>query len=180
MMMTFLRAFLFTTLLLVGSVVATLMGVPQLIWANDPTFLSWAIIGLGVVLSGRMLYLTYQFSKGLYDKNLDDLALHSNDVFKDIGWIGSSLASRLGFLGTGIGMVMALKAFFGLDLDNPASLELVLSEAFVGVMTALFTTIVGLIVNMVLSVYSFNLGQSIRLEKLRRHDESENTFPVSV
>lgn len=174
-MVTFLKAWLFTVVLIIASIMACIHDVPGLIWRNDPTYISFSILGLGVVLIGRLLYLTYKF-----DTITNDFDFHVNDIHKDIGWLGSSIASRLGFLGTGIGMVMALGAFFDLDLGDPSSLQKVLENAFVGVMTALYTTIIGLVVNMVLSVYTFILGQAIRVKKLVTHDNTENTFPASA
>lgn len=160
----FLRWVLVFVSMLVMFVVIYFTGLGSLITKNDPTFITWFILIAGAALSTRLGYITYMFSAGKRGIKWVETTIQE-------GNLGAGLASKLGFLGTGIGMVMALACFSSLDISNPTSLQGVLSDAMVGIMTALYTTIAGLVINIYLMLQSFNILHSLKLRKARHHND---------
>jgi hypothetical protein len=170
----FLRWLLVFVGMITVFIVGHLSGLSTLINKNDPTFITWGIIVGGTALSLRLGVITYLYAMGKHyitDKKSKLVSIYQNA--KEEGWLGASIASKLGFLGTGIGIVMALEAFSKLDTANPDSLRLVLNETGVGVTTALYTTIAGLVINMFLVLQTFNLEKALKVREILDREEKD-------
>lgn len=110
------------------------LGLLHRLWAGDPTFISFGIIALYLVVT---LYVGYLFSRP------EQAWKHR----KACGF-ASDLMERLGFLGTVIGFAMAFgDGLGGLD-GSPAGMKAALATMVLGLSTALFTTLVGLVCSM--------------------------------
>ena len=62
-----------------------------------------------------------------------------------IGWMVSQKLTNLGLLGTAIGFVVALMAFFGVSSLEFAAMKTILSDVSVGMSVALYTTITAMV-----------------------------------
>ena len=75
-----------------------------------------------------------------------------------IGWYLAETALALGMLGTLAGFLLMLgSAFANIDLANTATLQAALTNMALGMSTALYTTLVGLIVSIFLKSQLVNL-----------------------
>ena len=123
-----LRWWLWTTFTLVVMVIAGLLGFPDVLAKSDATYLSFATIALYAACSAAMMVKVRQGAK-----NFEFL------------WRMTDTMQAMGFLGTLVGMVIAFQALSGFDLANIEGSKEALMNVVYGVMTAIYTTIVGLV-----------------------------------
>tara|TARA_R110002020_G_scaffold29767_11_gene94011 strand:- start:12806 stop:13207 length:402 start_codon:yes stop_codon:yes gene_type:complete len=106
------------------------------VWENDKTKLSFLILGLFYITSVYIGWKTYW--------NLQRF---------NIGWFIAEACLALGMIGTLTGFLLMLGAAFGnLVISDPASIQLAISSMAIGMSTALYTTLVGLICSLLLKV----------------------------
>jgi hypothetical protein len=85
--------------------------------------------------------------------------------FLPVGWFLSEVCLTLGMIGTVSGfLIMLVSAFSGIDLTNTTTLQSALSDMALGMGTALYTTLVGLISSL------FIKSQLVNLEHLLNKD----------
>ena len=107
-----------------------------LVWENDQTKISFLILGLFYITSGYIGWKTY-FKLQRFD----------------IGWFIAEACLALGMIGTLTGFLLMLGATFGnLVISDPASIQSAISSMAIGMSTALYTTLVGLICSLLLKV----------------------------
>jgi hypothetical protein len=76
----------------------------------------------------------------------------------DVGWFISESCLALGMVGTVTGFLIMLgTAFANVDVTNAVTLQQALSDMAVGMSTALWTTLVGLVCSLVIKVQLVNL-----------------------
>tara|TARA_B100000949_G_scaffold112634_1_gene99808 strand:+ start:444 stop:902 length:459 start_codon:yes stop_codon:yes gene_type:complete len=76
----------------------------------------------------------------------------------DIGWFISEACLALGMIGTVTGFLLMLSgAFADIDLANTATIQIALSKMALGMSTALYTTLTGLICSLTLKVQLVNV-----------------------
>ena len=76
----------------------------------------------------------------------------------DVGWFVSESCLALGMVGTVTGFLIMLgTAFENVDVSNAITLQNALSDMAVGMSTALWTTLVGLICSLIIKVQLVNL-----------------------
>jgi len=76
----------------------------------------------------------------------------------DVGWFVSESCLALGMVGTVTGFLIMLgTAFANVDVSNAITLQNALSDMAVGMSTALWTTLVGLICSLIIKVQLVNL-----------------------
>ena len=76
----------------------------------------------------------------------------------DVGWFISESCLALGMVGTVTGFLIMLgTAFADVDVSNAVTLQKALSEMVVGMSTALWTTLVGLVCSLIIKVQLVNL-----------------------
>jgi hypothetical protein len=116
------------------------------LWNEDQTKLSFAILGLWLVST--------VFIGIWHTKKSKIEILHVGKV----GWYLAETALALGMLGTLAGFLLMLgTAFANIDLANTATLQTALTNMALGMSTALYTTLVGLIVSLFLKSQLVNL-----------------------
>lgn len=115
--------------------------------AKDVTRLSFAILALFFVTSAFVGYLTYKRSKGKIVK-----------VGVNIGWFVTELLLALGMIGTVIGFILMLGGSFeSLNVADTTSVKTALTDMAIGMSTALYTTLVGMVCSQVLKVQLVNV-----------------------
>jgi len=76
----------------------------------------------------------------------------------DVGWFISESCLALGMVGTVTGFLIMLgTAFANVDVTNAATLQQALSDMAIGMSTALWTTLVGLVSSLIIKVQLVNL-----------------------
>ena len=115
--------------------------------AKDITRLSFAI--LGVFFTGSMFvgWLTYKRSRG-----------KSVEAGINIGWFITELLLALGMIGTVIGFILMLGGSFeSLNVADTGSVKTALTDMAIGMSTALYTTLVGMVCSQILKVQLVNV-----------------------
>jgi hypothetical protein len=116
------------------------------LWDNDQTKISFFILILWTV-STVFIGLWHIKKSRLEILNLSK-----------IGWYLAETALALGMLGTLAGFLLMLgSAFANIDLANTATLQAALTNMALGMSTALYTTLVGLVVSIFLKSQLVNL-----------------------
>ena len=76
----------------------------------------------------------------------------------DVGWFVAESCLALGMVGTVTGFLIMLgTAFSNIDVSNAASLQQALSDMAIGMSTALYTTLIGLVCSLIIKVQLVNL-----------------------
>jgi len=76
----------------------------------------------------------------------------------DVGWFISESCLALGMVGTVTGFLIMLgTAFANVDVTNAVTLQQALSDMALGMSTALWTTLVGLVCSLIIKVQLVNL-----------------------
>jgi len=123
------------------------LGFFQIVWESDLTKLSFVIIALFVLTSIVIGFKTWKSkTKQLTDSELDTL------------WFTSESMLTLGMIGTVAGFILMLGESFGsIDAGNPETLKAALATMAVGMSTALYTTLIGLVCAQLTKVQLMNL-----------------------
>ena len=80
------------------------------------------------------------------------------DQTTDVGWFVSESCLALGMIGTVIGFLLMLgTAFSDLDVTSSEALQAALASMAVGMSTALYTTLIGLVCSLIIKVQLMNL-----------------------
>lgn len=104
----------------------------------DITKISFIILGLFVVASAATGYMSVKHT---------DLSLRP---YADYIWFIAESMTALGMIGTVIGFLIVLgTAFSGLDVQEAENIQAAISNLAIGMSTALVTTLVGLICNLI-------------------------------
>lgn len=118
----------------------------KLLWEHDQTKLSFGIVLLWFV--GTILIGIWHTKKTATD-------IHIN---AKVGWYLAETCLALGMVGTVAGFLLMLgNAFEHIDVTNTQSLQTALSSMALGMSTALYTTLVGLIASIFLKSQLVNL-----------------------
>jgi len=115
--------------------------------AKDITRLSFAILGVFFLSSMYVGWLTYKRNKGATVK-----------VGVNIGWFITELLLALGMIGTVIGFILMLGGSFeNLNISDTGSVKTALTDMAIGMSTALYTTLVGMVCSQILKVQLVNV-----------------------
>jgi hypothetical protein len=115
--------------------------------AKDITRLSFAILGVFFLSSMYVGWLTYKRNKGATVK-----------VGVNIGWFITELLLALGMIGTVIGFILMLGGSFeSLNISDTGSVKTALTDMAIGMSTALYTTLVGMVCSQILKVQLVNV-----------------------
>ena len=126
--------------------ICVFFGMQDVLWQEDKTKLSFVIAGLWAVTSLII---------GFWHKKTDAEAISKN---VKIGWYLAETCLALGMIGTVAGFLLMLGAAFGnINVGDTASLQQALSDMAVGMSTALYTTLVGLVASLFLKSQLVNL-----------------------
>lgn len=150
-MVSVLKWWLIFCLTLLGCGVATYFNMHNHIYNADVTKLSFLIIVIFFITSIWIGNKTYRLEKH------DDY-----DQDTKVGWFVAESCLALGMVGTVTGFLLMLgTAFSNIDVTNSASLQKALEFMAVGMSTALYTTLVGLICSLIIKVQLVNLEVAI-------------------
>ena len=84
--------------------------------------------------------------------------LQDYDQRSEVGWFISESCLALGMVGTVTGFLIMLgTAFANVDVSNAVTLQNALSDMAVGMSTALWTTLIGLVCSLIIKVQLVNL-----------------------
>ena len=121
-------------------------GVWTHIWEVDITRISFVIIAIWSVTT--LFVARYHFNSLQYER----------DKFMPVGWFLAETCLALGMIGTVAGfLIMLLSAFGSMDIGNTESMQEALSSMALGMGTALYTTLVGLVSSLFIKVQLVNL-----------------------
>ena len=153
---SFIRWWVIICLQLLSFGVVGYFGGFEELWAKDMTKLSFVILSLWLITT-----LWIGFWQGRF------VRVHVSYLIK-IGWFLSEACMALGMIGTVAGFLLMLgSAFTGIDVADTATLQSALSSMAVGMSTALYTTLVGLVCGLYIK------SQLVNLEHLldqKKHD----------
>lgn len=157
----FLKWWLFISLIAAGFALGYYENIFHLIWNSDVTKLSFLIIGLFWTTSLWCGIQTWKASY-LYDYGIGTRSdISSIKRAADIGWFFSDLSLSIGMMGTVIGFILMLSGFGGIEIGDVESVQDLFRELSVGMSTALYTTLAGLVCGSLLKIQFFNLDHTI-------------------
>ena len=142
-----LRWWLFFCISLTIMGISHYFGLFYVLYEKDVTKISFGIIGLYIFTSLYIGKLTMDYKEG---ENIDSGL--------GVGWFISESMLALGMIGTVAGFILMLgSSFEGLDVDDTASLKETLTDMAMGMSTALYTTLTGLIFSQFTKIQLVNL-----------------------
>ena len=155
----FLKWWWFFTLILALTTVLIGFGVHEDLWENDRTKLSFFILSIFYAMTLHCGYESWKLSQLA---NGDIKKLENIDTRHEPGWFASDVLLTLGLIGTVAGVILMLSgAFTGINIANVSSVQTALASMAVGMSTALYTTLTGLITSTILKVQYFRLDQDL-------------------
>jgi len=146
-MKSLLKWWLIFCITLLGLSVCVYFNIHKDLYAADVTRLSFFIISIFICTSVWIGTKTYKVGiRQDYDQK------------SDVGWFVSESCLALGMVGTVTGFLIMLgTAFENVDVSNAATLQQALSDMAIGMSTALWTTLVGLVSSLIIKVQLVNL-----------------------
>ena len=146
-MKSLLKWWLIFCITLLGLSTCVYFNIHKDLYAADVTRLSFFIISIFICTSVWIGSKTYKVGIGQdYDQKCD------------VGWFISESCLALGMVGTVTGFLIMLgTAFENVDVSNAATLQQALSDMALGMSTALWTTLVGLVSSLIIKVQLVNL-----------------------
>ena len=146
-MKSLLKWWLIFCLTLLGLCMCVYFNIHKDFYAADVTRLSFLIISIFICTSVWIGTKTYK------------IGIHQDYNQKsDVGWFISESCLALGMVGTVTGFLIMLgTAFANVDVTNAATLQQALSDMAIGMSTALWTTLVGLVCSLIIKVQLVNL-----------------------
>lgn len=146
-MKSLLKWWLIFCLALLATGVSGYFDLHNTLYVADTTKLSFLILGLCFITSIWIGRKTYHVGvKDDYDQSTD------------VGWFVSESCLALGMIGTVIGFLLMLgTAFSDLDVTSSEALQAALASMAVGMSTALYTTLIGLVCSLIIKVQLMNL-----------------------
>ncbi len=153
----FLRWWLYFTLICVGLVILYLFNVFQMLYEADITKISFFIIFLFFIFTIQAGIDTFWINR---NKDISRKEIKEHYQKNEVRWFIAGVFTKLGMLGTVIGLVYVLnKSFINVDFSNVDSMKNTISVMAQGMGTALYTTATGLIFRILLDMQSFNIEQ---------------------
>jgi len=145
-MKTFTKWFLLNAVVLTAVFFAEQKGAVSTVIKNDLSYISVLIMGLYLVVSGyvgRLCYLSDRINEEKKEEAVEHLLKRS-----DVGWFAAEHFFSLGLLGTVFGLCVATST----NLDAEAQVSDIVAGLKVGLNTAFYTTICGIVFSLPLQV----------------------------
>jgi len=138
----------------------------------------WLIFCLTILAGGIAVY--FDIHKELYNADQTKLSFLILTIFVltslwigwvtkmqdrtvEIGWFIAEACLALGMIGTVTGFLLMLNgAFAEIDLSNPTTIQTSLTKMALGMSTALYTTLTGLICSLALKIQLVNVENEYR------------------
>ena len=155
----FLKWWWFFSLLIVATIGLLAFDVHNTLWVQDKTKLSFFILTIFYGMTIHCGYESWLLSK-LANKELDEIK--NVDIRHETGWFASDVLLTMGLIGTVAGFILMLAgAFSGINISDVSSVQQALANMAVGMSTALYTTLTGLITSTLLKFQYFRLQQDL-------------------
>ena len=146
----FFRWWLYVCLLGVGTYFGIYFDIFSKIFITDKTYLSSIILVLFLFSTSLTGYRTWLLN---YKKIHTDTKL---------GWFCGEVMFSLGMIGTLIGFVLVFgDALANIDLNNQANKVKIIADMGIGISTAIYTTLAGLVCSVLLWIQLINLEYGI-------------------
>ena len=146
-MKSLLKWWLIFCLIVLGLGACFYFDVHKSLYESDITRLSYLIISIFLCTSIWIGTKTYKVG-----------ILQDYEQRTEVGWFISESCLALGMVGTVTGFLIMLgTAFANVDVTNAATLQQALADMAVGMSTALWTTLVGLVSSLIIKVQLVNL-----------------------
>ena len=146
-MKSLLKWWLIFCITLLGLCICVYFNIHKDLYTADVTRLSFLIISIFICTSIWIGSKTYKVG-----------VQQDYDQQSDVGWFISESCLALGMVGTVTGFLIMLgTAFENVDVSNAATLQQALSDMAIGMSTALWTTLVGLVSSLIIKVQLVNL-----------------------
>lgn len=140
--------------------IAAYFGAVPLLWESDQTKLSFVIFAVWLITT---------LTIGFWQSKM--LKARVTYLIK-IGWFLSEACMAVGMIGTVAGFLLMLgSAFSGIDVSDTATLQTALSSMAVGMSTALYTTLMGLICGLFIKSQLVNLEHLLDSKQYQRSIE---------
>ena len=150
MKIEFFRWWLFICLLAIGAYFGIHFDVFSTIFDTDKTYLSSVIL---VLFTGSTLLTGYRTWLFNFRKTYTDTKL---------GWFCGEVMFALGMIGTLIGFVLVFgDALAHIDLEDQANKAKIIADMGIGISTAIYTTLAGLVGTVLLWIQLINLEYGI-------------------
>ena len=162
----FLKWWLFMSAVMASSVLLAGLGLLGTLWEKDATKLSFVLLALFAAMSGWCGYKTWRLSVFIDSNKTEPYLIEKIEHLMEVGWFTSDLCLSIGMMGTVIGFIMMLGGFANIDINDMATVQGLIKGLGVGMSTALYTTLTGLICSALLKIQYFNLSQAI--DKVRQ------------
>ena len=162
----FLKWWLFMSAIMASSVLLAGLGLLGTLWEKDATKLSFVLLALFAAMSGWCGYKTWRLSVFIDSNKTEPYLIEKIEHLMEVGWFTSDLCLSIGMMGTVIGFIMMLGGFANIDINDMATVQGLIKGLGVGMSTALYTTLTGLICSALLKIQYFNLSQAI--DKVRQ------------
>ena len=149
---SFLQGLILAGLIVFAGFLLNEQGLIGLLLAGDRSGISYLIAGIWLVLTLRWLWLL-RWVQRQYDLPTDFDAQHREAIlvrWLNHGWFAADAVLKLGLLGTIIGFILMLAPISKLSGYDAASLQAALGEMSAGMAVALYTTLTGLVANLLL------------------------------
>jgi len=148
-MTMFLRWWLIFCISIAAFFTLYIFGFIDALIAKDTTRLSFGIIAIYFFASGFTGLITYKTTKG-----------KKQGANINIGWFITELLLAMGMIGTVIGFILMLGGSFeSLNVADTGSVKTALTDMALGMSTALYTTLVGLVCSQLLKVQLVNVEE---------------------
>ena len=149
---SFLQGLILTGLIVFAGYLLNEQGLIGLLLAGDRSGISYLIAGIWLLLTLRWLWLL-RWVQRQYDLPTDFDTDHREAILArwlNHGWFAADSVLKLGLLGTIIGFILMLAPISKLSGYDAASLQAALGEMSAGMAVALYTTLTGLVANLLL------------------------------
>lgn len=149
---TFLRWILIFIMVLSGGYMSFNIGLIHKLYEEDSSKISFLILIIFLLSSIWCGIKTFLINK------VKDI----NDNYSEFGWFFSGICTKLGLLGTVWGMILLSQSFQTLNTKDVSLMKTALAEIGAGLSVALYTTLVGILCAIILSVQTYNLENGIK------------------
>ena len=150
MKIEFFRWWLFICLLSIGAYFGIHFDIFSTIFNTDKTYLSSVIL---LLFTGSTLLTGYRTWLFNYRKTYTDTK---------VGWFCGEVMFALGMIGTLIGFVLVFgDALAHIDLEDQANKAKIIADMGIGISTAIYTTLAGLVGSVLLWIQLINLEYGI-------------------
>jgi len=161
-------------LILFGAYLLHERGLMGILLEGDKSRLSWLIIAIWTLMTARWLYLLrWVHSQGDSQERPSEVREAMMARWLNHGWFAADSVLKIGLLGTIIGFILMLSPIASLASFDAASLQAALGQMSGGMAVALYTTLTGLVVNIVLRFQFQFLAEAMQTLLLNGHESTD-------